>query len=57
MVALYHCRHRGTHLAPLGHERLAVIEHPATDANCTPSASMATITVDSVWDKVQQQLP
>ena len=57
MIALYHCRHRGIHLAPLGHERLAVIEHPAADADCTPSAPMATIAVDSVWEKVQQRLP
>ncbi len=57
MVALYHCRHRGIHLAPLGHERLAVIEHPAADADCTPSAPMAAIAVDSVWEKVQQRLP
>ena len=57
MVALYHCRHRGAHLAPLGHERLAVIEHPAADADCTPSAPMAAIAVDSVWDKVRQRLP
>ncbi len=57
MVALYHCRHRGIHLAPLGHERLAVIEHPAADADCTPSAPMAAIAVDSVWDKVRQRLP
>ncbi len=57
MVALYHCRHRGIHLAPLGHERLAVIEHPAADVDCTPSAPMAAIAVDSVWDKVRQRLP
>jgi heptosyltransferase-3 len=56
MVALYHCRHRGAQLAPLGHERLTVIEHPTADADCTPSAPMAAISVDTVWEKVQQRL-
>ena len=57
MVALYHCRHRGAHLAPLGHEHLAVIEHPAADADCTPSTPMAAISIDTVWEAARHLLP
>ncbi len=57
MVALYHCRHRGVHLAPLQHPRLEVVEHPAPDPQCTPSTPMAAISVDAVWEKAQRLLP
>lgn len=57
MVALYHCRHRGRHLAPLEHPAyLAVIEHPATDAACTQESSMAEIGVDAVWPSIVEGL-
>ncbi|PWB55435.1 MAG: glycosyltransferase family 9 protein [Nitrosomonadales bacterium] len=48
MVAMYHCRHRGCHLAPLQHEHLHVIEHPATDAECSAQTAMSAIGVDQV---------
>jgi len=57
MVALYHCRHRGSLLAPLDHPALTVIEHPAADADCTPQREMAEIGVDRVWDAVAARLP
>ncbi len=56
MVALYHCRHRGAQLAPLGHDRLAVIEHPATDRECTPDTSMDRISVEAVWQQARRLL-
>ncbi len=49
MVALYHCRHRGAHLAPLEHAHLRVIEHPACDAECSATQSMAAISVEEVY--------
>lgn len=56
MVALYHCKHRGAHLAPLQHPRLAVIEHPATDSECSAEHHMDEISVDQVWDATQRVL-
>jgi heptosyltransferase-3 len=56
MVAMYHCRHRGRFLAPLQHDRLAVLEHPAADANCTPETPMSDIPVDAVWQAVRALL-
>jgi heptosyltransferase-3 len=48
MVDLYHCRHRGHHLAPLQHAHLAVIEHPAPDDTCDTHRTMAEIGVAEV---------
>jgi heptosyltransferase-3 len=56
MVALYHCRHRGRHLAPLQHPALSVVEHPAADAACSSTSSMAAIGVDRVWQAVTERL-
>ena len=57
MVALYHCRHRGTHLAPLEHPApLRVIEHPQTNAGCSTESPMSDISVDRVWAAVQEVL-
>lgn len=56
MVALYHCRHRGRFLAPLQHERLRVLEHPATDAACSATQPMSDISVDQVWEAVESVL-
>ncbi|HLF22957.1 MAG TPA: glycosyltransferase family 9 protein [Burkholderiales bacterium] len=53
MVALYHCRHRGRYLAPLQHEHLRVLEHPATDDDCRTTLPMSDITVDQVWNAVE----
>ncbi len=56
MVALYHCRHRGRYLAPLQHEHLRVLEHPATDDDCRNTLPMSDITVDQVWNAVESLL-
>ncbi len=56
MVALYHCRHRGAQLAPLGHDRLAVVEHPATDRECTAGTPMDRIPVEGVLEQANRLL-
>ena len=56
MVALYHCMHRGCYLIPLEHPSLTLIEHPASDAECSNQRSMAEISVDQVWQAVQERL-
>jgi heptosyltransferase III len=49
MVALYHCAYPGRNLAPLQHPACAAIEHPLTGTSAATGASMADISVDSVW--------
>jgi heptosyltransferase III len=57
MVVLYHCLHRGKHLAPLEHPApLRVVEHPQTDEGCSTESPMSDISVDAVWDAVQRVL-
>lgn len=56
MVALYHCRHRGRYLGPIGHPRFSLIEHPASDADCSPSRPMSEITIDQVWREARALL-
>lgn len=55
MVALYHGYSPSRVLAPLDHPCLHVVDHPLAD-QCTPEAAMADISVDSVWQAVQQAL-
>jgi heptosyltransferase III len=57
MVALYHCRHRGRHLAPLEHPApLVVVEHPQSDEGCSTETLMSDISVDAVWEAVHRTL-
>ncbi len=56
MVALYHCYHPGRYLAPLQHDQLRVLEHPATGANCSRTEPMSDISVDQVWNAVESLL-
>jgi len=56
MVGLYHCRHPGRYLQPLEHPRGIFIEHPATSGDCPRQSPMSAITVDTVWEAVQQLL-
>lgn len=56
MVALYHCRHRGAQLAPLGHDHLAIIEHPASDRECSADVPMDQISVEAVWKQARRLL-
>ncbi|MCX7148613.1 MAG: glycosyltransferase family 9 protein [Rhodocyclales bacterium] len=55
MVALYHGYSPSRVLAPLDHPCLYAIDHPLVD-RCTPEADMADISVDRVWQAVQQAL-
>jgi heptosyltransferase III len=56
MVALYHCYHRGRDLGPLQHDKLEIVEHPASDADCRRHAPMADIAIDEVWAAVTSLL-
>ena len=56
MVALYHCLHRGSRLAPLNHPRLKLIEHPRADADCGEQSAMAEIGVDTVFTAASELL-
>jgi heptosyltransferase-3 len=50
MVALYHCQYPGRNLAPIGHPRCRVIEHPLTlDPRCAEQG-MDAIGVETVWN-------
>jgi len=53
MVALYHCYSPGRLLAPLGRNRLEVVEHPALDGGGTMLSEMTEVTVERVWQAVQ----
>ncbi len=55
MVGLYHGYSPSRVLAPLDHPCLHAIDHPLAD-RCTPEADMADISVDRVWQVVQQAL-
>jgi len=57
MVALYHCLHPGSLLAPPDHPGLAVVEHPAHGAPaCTERTALSEISVDRVWREVAPRL-
>ena len=58
MVVLYHPLHPGRNLMPLEHPApLGVIEHPALDSGRdVSSATMADISVDTVWTALQRVL-
>ena len=55
MVALYHGYSPSRVLAPLDHPCLYAIDHPLA-GRCTAEAAMADISVDRVWQAVQQAL-
>ncbi len=55
MVALYHGFSPSRVLAPLDHPCLYAVDHPLAD-RCTPEAAMADISVDRVWQAVEQAL-
>lgn len=56
MIGLYHCLHRGKWLAPREHPKLVVLEHPASDAECSAQRSMSEISVDTVVPHALQLL-
>jgi heptosyltransferase-3 len=55
MVALYHGYSPSRVLRALDHPCATAIDHPLAD-RCTPEASMADISVDTVWQAVEQRL-
>jgi heptosyltransferase-3 len=55
MVALYHGYSPSRVLAPLDHPALYAVDHPLAD-RCTPEAAMSEISVDTVWQSVEQAL-
>jgi heptosyltransferase-3 len=57
MVALYHCRHRGRHLAPLQRPDLEVVEHPCPDERAGEQVPMAEIDAETVWHRLRRVLP
>lgn len=56
MVALYHCLHRGSHLAPLNHPQLRVVEHPRVETDCDEQSAMAEISVETVFTAASELL-
>ena len=56
MIGLYHCLHRGKWLAPREHPNLVVLEHPASDTECSAQRSMSEIGVDQVVPHALQLL-
>jgi heptosyltransferase-3 len=57
MVALYHCHHRGRHLAPLQRPHLEVVEHPCPDDRASRTVPMAEIDAEGVWHRLRRVLP
>lgn len=56
LVALYHGSSRSELFAPLEHPYLHAIDHPRAGPDCPVVASMAEISVDSVWQAVCRAL-
>lgn len=56
MVALYHAFTPSWRLRPLEHPRAYIIDHPLAGKDATPQTPMADISVDRVWQVVQQAL-
>lgn len=56
MVALYHCCHRGRHLAPLQRESLEVVEHPCPDERASETVPMGDIDAEIVWQRLRRVL-
>lgn len=56
LVGLYHGFSRSELIAPLEHPCLYAVDHPLAGPGCSTEASMADISVDRVWQAVQQAL-
>jgi heptosyltransferase-3 len=56
LVGLYHGFSRSELIAPLEHPCFYPVDHPLAGPGCSIEASMADITVDRVWEAVQQAL-
>lgn len=56
LVGLYHGFSRSELIAPLEHPCFFAVDHPLAGPACSTEAAMADITVDRVWQAVQQAL-
>lgn len=56
LVALYHGFSRSELIAPLEHPCFFPVDHPLAGPACSTEVSMADISVDRVWQAVQQAL-
>ena len=56
LVGLYHGFSRSELIAPLEHPCFFPVDHPLAGPGCSTEVSMADITVDRVWQAVQQAL-
>ncbi len=56
LVALYHCISPSSLTGPLDHPCAYVIDHPVPHGACKETVSMADITVDSVFERVEHAL-
>ncbi|HMX22417.1 MAG TPA: glycosyltransferase family 9 protein, partial [Accumulibacter sp.] len=56
LVALYHGYSPSRVLAPLDHPCAYIVDHPLADLGATPETPMSDITVDRVWQTVEQAL-
>jgi len=56
LIGLYHGFSRSELIGPLDHPCFIAIDHPLAGPNCPTAATMADISVDTVWQAVKQQL-
>jgi heptosyltransferase-3 len=56
LIALYHGYAPSRRLRPLDHPCARIVDHPRSESESTPETPMAEISVDSVWQAVQQTL-
>jgi len=56
LVGLYHGFSRSELIAPLEHPCFYPVDHPLAGPECSTEATMADISVDRVWQTVQQAL-
>jgi heptosyltransferase-3 len=54
MIALYHGHAPSRRLRPLAHPCAYIIDHPVPESEATPQTRMAEISVDRVWQVVEQ---
>lgn len=56
LIALYHGHAPSRRLRPLDHPCARIVDHPRPESESTPETPMAEISVDCVWQAVQQTL-
>jgi heptosyltransferase-3 len=56
LIALYHGHAPSRRLRPLDHPCARIVDHPRPENESTPETPMAEISVDCVWQAVQQTL-